>query len=222
MDASLLHPSRFLKAAEFKGKDVTYTVRAVEIEELESDDGKKKTKGIMSFVETGKQLVINRTNSDCFKAMFGRETDNWVGKRVTFWPAPYFDSFSKEHMVAVRVRGSPDITAPVSATIKLARKKATTVTMQKTGGVAQGLVGDALEAEIQSITDAIDSSPTPEACDATWMVVLNKGTRVTALPPQDRDRLIAHFKKHKNAVREMQRALNAPVEAPNEAPPPAA
>lgn len=218
MDASLLHPSRFLKAAEFKGKDVTYTVRAVELEELESDDGKKKTKGIMSFVETGKQLVINRTNSDCFKAMFGRETDNWVGKRVTLWGAPYFDSFTKENIVAVRVRGSPDIAAPVSATIKLARKKASTVTMQKTGGVAQGLSGDALEAEIQSITDAIDSSPSPEACDETWKVVLNKGTRITALPQPERDRMMAHFKKHKGEMARAQRALHAPVEAP----PPAA
>ena len=201
MDAALLHPSRFLKSAEFKGKDVTYTVRAVELEELESDDGKKKTKGVMSFVETGKQLVINRTNSDCFKAMFGRETDNWRGKRVTFWAAPFYDSFTKENTTAVRVRGSPDISAPVSATIKLARKKPTTVMLVKTGGAPQVLAGDALEEELRSITAAIDAATTPEECDAAWNVELNRGTRITALPPAERDAMTAHFKKHKAATK---------------------
>lgn len=130
LDFDQLFPNRFLKAGQFQGRDVTLTVKSVKLEELEGDKG-KEMKAIIAFAETPKQLVLNKTNGLCLKGMFGRSTDAWVGKRVTFWPAP--NDFG-ESDIAIRVRGSPDLAANMQVEIKLARKKPRQVTMMKTGG----------------------------------------------------------------------------------------
>lgn len=122
MDFDALYPNRFMKAGEFAGKPYTLTISDVKVEELEGDKG-KKVKGIVSFKETTKQLVLNRTNGECLKAMFGRETNNWVGKRVTFFPKTITDSFTDELIPAIRVLGSPDIEADKSFTAKIGRKQ---------------------------------------------------------------------------------------------------
>jgi hypothetical protein len=123
-----LYPARFLKAGEFGGKDVTLTISTVALEELEGDTG-KKMKAILGFVGTPKQLVLNKTNGLCLKAMFGAETDAWRGKRVTFFPANI--SFGDTDL-AIRVRGSPDISAAISFELKLPRKKGKPVTLART------------------------------------------------------------------------------------------
>lgn len=128
LDFDQLFPARFMKAGEFKGRDVTLRIKAVFIEELEGDKG-KQTKGILEFHGTNKQFVLNKTNGLCIRGMFGRNTADWVGKRITLFPAEisYGDSD-----LAIRVRGSPDIAAPMQVEVRLARKKPRLYTMQKT------------------------------------------------------------------------------------------
>jgi hypothetical protein len=133
MDFDKLFPARFLKAGEFQGRDVTLTIAGVSLEELETARG-KETKAIVSFRETKKQLVLNKTNGLCIKAMFGRETDAWIGKRVTFYPAHI--QF-EDNDLAIRVRGSPDIPAPITFELKLPRKKPKQTTLQVTRVGAQ-------------------------------------------------------------------------------------
>lgn len=129
MDFDRLFPNRFLKAGEFQRRDVTLTIARVQLEELEGAKG-KENKAIIAFRETPKQLVLNKTNGLSIKAMFGRETDNWVGKRVTLYPA---EIKFEDSDLAIRVRGSPDIAAHITFELKLARKKPRQVTLQKTG-----------------------------------------------------------------------------------------
>jgi hypothetical protein len=131
MDFDELYPNRFMKAGEFKGKDVTLTITKVILEELAGKVGPEK-KGILCFARTTKQLVLNKTNGLCLKALFGRNTDEWIGKKVTFFPA---EIQFEDNDLAIRVRGSPDITAPVTFELKLARKKPRMVTLQPTGSV---------------------------------------------------------------------------------------
>lgn len=128
MDFDRLFPNRFLKAGEFQKRDVTLTIAAVKIEELEGAKG-KESKAIVSFASTPKQLVLNKTNGLSIRAMFGRETDGWLGKRVTFYPA---EIKFEDADLAIRVRGSPDIPGPITFELKLARKKPRSVTLQKT------------------------------------------------------------------------------------------
>jgi hypothetical protein len=54
VDWDELYPGRFLKAGELRGKKITLTIRDIELDELESDNG-KKVKGVISFVEVRKQ-----------------------------------------------------------------------------------------------------------------------------------------------------------------------
>lgn len=121
MDYDELFPGRFLKAGLFKGKKVTLTIADVETEELPQDTGKDKVRGVISFKETERQLVLNSTNGQCFKAMFGRKVQDWVGKSVTLCAET--DKFGRETVEAVRVYGGPDIDADMSVDIQLPRRK---------------------------------------------------------------------------------------------------
>lgn len=132
LDFDQLFPGRFIKAGQFKGIDVTMQIKTVAIEELPKQGG-TETKGVIGFEQTPKQWVLNKTNGLCLKGMFGRDTGEWIGKRVTLYPAAI--QFEDSDL-AIRVRGSPDIAAPMDIEIKLARKSPKKVTMQKTAPVA--------------------------------------------------------------------------------------
>ncbi len=216
MHADLLHPSRFLKSAEFNGRDVTYTIAEVALEELERDDNSKETKGVIAFKETNKLLLLNRTNSTCLREMFGVETDTWKGKRVTFYPMPMTDPFTKKPITAIRLRGSPDIKAPVGVSIKLRKRKATTVTMQVTGNATASYVpdNDAIEMEVSALRSSLLACKTPEECDKTWRSGM--GGRVAKLPPADKATFDAEFAAHKRSLR-----APTPATEPEPTPPPA-
>jgi hypothetical protein len=124
MDFDMLYPARFLKAVEFGGKDWTLRIARVELEDL-GEGSDKKPKAVVSFSNAKKQWVMNRTNGSALKAMFGRDTNDWLGKRVTLYPAEVTDPFTGELILAIRVRGSPDIQAPLEATAKIGRKNVT-------------------------------------------------------------------------------------------------
>lgn len=128
-----LFPSRFIKAGEFGGKPVTLTITAVEMEELEKEDGTEKNAPIVSFKETKRQWVLIKTNAQCLLAMWGPNTDDWVGKRVTLFPERDASGLSDSGL-CIRVKGSPDIDGPIVASIKLPRRKAQSRKLVKTGG----------------------------------------------------------------------------------------
>ena len=123
VDWDELYPGRFIKAGELKGKRWTLTISDVDIDSLVGDDGKEKTKGIITFKETTKQIPLNKTNGLCIRAMFGRKLSEWLGKRVIIFPG----TWSGED--ASRVWGSPDIAAPMDVEIKLPRRKEFTMQM---------------------------------------------------------------------------------------------
>lgn len=117
MDYEKLFPGRFIKSADLDKRDVHLEIKGVRSEEI---DGKPKA--ILSFQETKKELVMNRTNAESIKLMFGRETDDWIGRRITIYPATIQDPFQGGTTSAIRVRGSPDITKPQTATVQRGRK----------------------------------------------------------------------------------------------------
>ncbi len=117
-----LFPSRFLKASMFQGRPVTLTISDVSVEGLEREDGVEHQAAIITFKETKKQLVCNRTNGESIKAMFGADVDNWLGKRITLRPENDPSGLS-ESGLAIRLSGSPDLKQPIEALIKLPRRK---------------------------------------------------------------------------------------------------
>lgn len=124
VDFDELYPGRFIKAGELQGKKVTLTIQSVDLDELEGDSG-KKIKGIISFAETGKALVLNKTNGLCLRAMFGRKIAEWEGKRVTVYPSVWNGED------CIRIWGSPDIPADEEIVVQLPRKKPIRMTMHR-------------------------------------------------------------------------------------------
>lgn len=122
MDYALMFPSKYLSAADLKGQDFTLTIATVEIQKLEGSDGTFKTKGLITFEGAQKAWVLNRTNAESMKLMWGPETENWIGKRVTIYPQKMKDPFSDSEIFVLRVRGSPDIDKPASAAVQRGRK----------------------------------------------------------------------------------------------------
>lgn len=120
-----LYPGRFLKAGLFQGKKPTLTIKAVGVEDMEDNTGQSKVKAILAFVERPMQLVMCKTNGICLKAMFGKDTRTWVGKRVTLFAG----NWNGEE--CVRIWGSPDIEAELKVAVELPRRKPFSMVMHK-------------------------------------------------------------------------------------------
>jgi len=152
LDFDALFPGRFIKASVLQGRDVTLTISAVRIEDLPAETGGTKVKGILSFDGKKLELVLNRTNGEAIKAMFGRDTGEWLGKRVTFFPTEWNGE------PCIRVRGSPDIAAPISFELKLPKRKPKATTLLVTGKGANGQA-EAKSPQAHLIDDAGAAQP---------------------------------------------------------------
>jgi hypothetical protein len=120
----------YISAVEFEGKEPTLTIAGVKIDKLESDDGKKKDKGIVRFKETDRCWVMNRTNAEALVAMWGTETDAWIGKQVTLFAMMV--KVGPKSELGIRVKGSPSLTESLTFDLKLPRKKPTPMTLVPT------------------------------------------------------------------------------------------
>jgi len=123
VDYNELFPGRFLKAGLFIGKTPTFTIADITTEDLPQEKGADRTRGIVAFRETKLQLVLNSTNGQCLKAMFGRAVKDWIGKRVTLCTEKDRDPNGKGMVDAVRVLGSPDLAVNLEIDIKMPRRK---------------------------------------------------------------------------------------------------
>jgi hypothetical protein len=131
VDFDELFSQRFLKAGLLRGKPATLTIADVDVEPLPQDNGKDRDRGIISFAGTDKQLVLNKTNGECFRAMFGRKVADWIGKRITLVPAT--DRFGSKIVDCIRVAGSPDIESAIEVEITMPRKKPKMIRLERTG-----------------------------------------------------------------------------------------
>lgn len=130
MNARALIRGDHLAAVEFDGRTPTFTITGVRPIEFEDDDHKKRRTGIVTFKETDRSWVLNRTNLECLVSMWGTETDNWTGKRVQLYAEMVRVGNKTEP--GIRVKGSPDLQAPVDVVIKLPRRKPFTMQIQIT------------------------------------------------------------------------------------------
>ena len=130
VDFDELYPGRFLKASDFKGQKVTLTIKDAWLEELEGEDG-KELKATVSFKERPMELVLNRTNGEALKAMFGRKVPEWSGKRVTLFPSVVTERGMLKGQPCIRVWGSPDIDHDLDIVVKRPRQDAKSMTLHK-------------------------------------------------------------------------------------------
>lgn len=140
MDMGLGFLGEYITAAEIVGKEPTLTINKVTLEKVESlkkdDDaaGKMKDRIIVYFAEgkSGRGWLLNRTNAECLRALFdSRETNDWLGKRVTLHAVNVRVGPKMEP--GIRVKGSPELKEPVTFDLRLPRKRPIQTTLVPTG-----------------------------------------------------------------------------------------
>lgn len=99
---SATYPSKYLTAGDLDGKSFTLTIHTVTLEEMVTHDNKKVQKPVCWFEKAQKGFVMNVTNARVIVALYGDETSEWSGKRITIYPTKVkaFGSFQD----AIRVR----------------------------------------------------------------------------------------------------------------------
>jgi hypothetical protein len=81
-------PSKYLKAADLKGRAVTLEIAAAPEETLTGFDGQSQTKTVVYFAGTKKKLPLNRTNWNAIADVTGEDdSDNWPGHKIELYPA---------------------------------------------------------------------------------------------------------------------------------------
>lgn len=122
--------STFVSAVEFGSAEPVLTIESISLEEIEGDKGMQK-RWICRFVGKTKGWVMNRTNCELIAKMFGTdETSDWIGKRITLGAETVY--LGNERVIGIRVKGSPDLKAPMDVKLKLPKKKAVTVRLVPT------------------------------------------------------------------------------------------
>lgn len=71
-------PSKYIAAADLKGRQIVCVIDRVAIETI----GEHDRKPVMYFQGGGKGMVLNKTNAQTIAYIHGEETDNWSGKSV--------------------------------------------------------------------------------------------------------------------------------------------
>ena len=93
-----LFPSKYLKASDLAGHEVELTIKGITVEDV--GDGDERP--VVSFADTRKGIVLNRTNANSIAKQYGEETDAWLGKAITIYPAE--TEFKGETVACIRVR----------------------------------------------------------------------------------------------------------------------
>lgn len=75
----------YLGHFDLDGKDVTVEINKVVAGELTAMGGRKSKKPILYFSGKEKGLIANKTNCRTIAALYGNNTDDWVGKRITLY-----------------------------------------------------------------------------------------------------------------------------------------
>ena len=80
-----LFPSKYIKAADLKGRTIKAKIKKVEVEEI----GQDKTKKPVIYLEDAERgWVVNKTNATRIGATHGDLIEGWVGKAVTISRQP--------------------------------------------------------------------------------------------------------------------------------------
>ena len=87
MLVTLMFPSRYLRAADFKGQSVALTISEVVRDKVQMATGQKAEKYVLRFRETDKELILNKTNAKSVaKVLHEPKAVHWPGERIILKP----------------------------------------------------------------------------------------------------------------------------------------
>jgi hypothetical protein len=92
----------YLYAFMLNGREATVEIERIRAGQITGDGGKKSKKPICHFKGKEKPLALNVTNCKTIAAMYGNNTDAWIGKRITIYPTT--TDFGGKTIDCIRVR----------------------------------------------------------------------------------------------------------------------
>jgi hypothetical protein len=114
---SEMHESKFLKQSDI-GAGALMTIESCDKHNVAKEGAEPEHKWCLSFAESDKPLVLNRTNIQLCERIFGSDdTDEWIGKQIVLYVDPNV-SYAGELVGGIRVRAPRVKTngaAPVAA-----------------------------------------------------------------------------------------------------------
>ena len=90
-------PSKYLKASDLQGRAHTMNIKHIGQEDLNGE-----LKLIIYFEGANKGMVLNKTNAYTISALYGPETDNWIGQPIEVFQAMV--NFQGQQTPALRVK----------------------------------------------------------------------------------------------------------------------
>ena len=91
----------FLYAFNLDG-DRTLEISSVSRGEVTGENNRKSKKPILTFVGEAKKLALNKTNGKIVSKLYSKETESWIGKRITIYPTT--TTFGPDTVDCIRVR----------------------------------------------------------------------------------------------------------------------
>lgn len=117
MDLDKAFPERWLHAEDLQGKPWTLTIKDIYSEEtFNIRANKKEASIIVAFEETGREYVLNVTNKRVLVKLWGKDTADIIGHKITLRAVPD-DSGFNDTGIRIAFVGSPDIDKPVKVKV---------------------------------------------------------------------------------------------------------
>jgi hypothetical protein len=103
-----LFPERWLHAEDLQGRTAILTISDAYREDLRLPGGGMNPCGVLSFRGKKKEYVLNRSNAMVLVGLWGKQSSDWIGHRITIEAVPDDSGKSASGMKILFV-GSPDI-----------------------------------------------------------------------------------------------------------------
>lgn len=109
MDIGSAFATKYLKASDLQGRDVTVKMGRVEQEKIGDDH-----KLILYFQGKEKGMVLNKTNANSIADVYGGETNDWYGQSIILFEQMV--DFQGKRVPGLRVRAPRREAPPVRQT----------------------------------------------------------------------------------------------------------
>jgi hypothetical protein len=93
-------PSKYICAEDLNGQTVPCVIERITVEAMQGNEAERRP--VLYFRSRTKGLVLNRTNADRIAAMYGSDTDAWLGQEIYIYPSE--TDFRGETVPCVRVK----------------------------------------------------------------------------------------------------------------------
>jgi hypothetical protein len=103
MNIDEVFTSKYISAADLKGKTPVVTITQIEMAKMQ--DGQSKP--CIYINNNPKGLVLNKTNAKMIAKLYGAETDTWIGKKIKLITA--WVEYQGDTVQAIRIRPPNDV-----------------------------------------------------------------------------------------------------------------